>query len=398
MELRTLLELEEHRKQHYRNINEISIISSPCSFEYFFINHLKPNIPCIFDTWLTANWKAVKEWVKDDQINDDFMIKKFGDMNVPVANCSKIKYDSQEKIAMNFKSYFNYIKDTESNSIDDILYLKDWHFQKESNYDAYDLPIFFETDWMNEFWDKRDDEKDDYRFLYFGPKGSWTPFHSDVLRSYSWSANICGKKKWIIFPPGEELKLMNGSRLPVDLRDSEKFEELKKNNSIKFFEVYQNSGQTIFVPSGWFHQVFNEVTTLSLNHNWTNACGIDLLWKHLLYNLKLVEKEIDDCKDMDNWTDTCQAILKAETGMDFNIFEQFINTIYERRKRYLHQSFDESKKTGEAKIYHHADLNKTDFIKLELKAIMIVLKEYELFNKKSVIDINEFKKLNIDIE
>ena len=29
-----------------------------------------------------------------------------------------------------------------------------------------------------------------------------TGFHADVFRSYSWSANICGEKKWIIFPPG----------------------------------------------------------------------------------------------------------------------------------------------------------------------------------------------------
>ena len=29
-----------------------------------------------------------------------------------------------------------------------------------------------------------------------------TPFHADVLRSYSWSANVCGRKKWIIYPRG----------------------------------------------------------------------------------------------------------------------------------------------------------------------------------------------------
>ena len=94
-------------------------------------------------------------------------------------------------------------------------------------------PIFFQSDWLNEFWDSREDQEDDYRFVYIGPKGSWyvqyqisslkiidfksstnysignlilqfrTPFHADVFRSYSWSANICGKKKWIFFPPGK---------------------------------------------------------------------------------------------------------------------------------------------------------------------------------------------------
>lgn len=35
----------------------------------------------------------------------------------------------------------------------------------------------------------------DYRFVYVGPAGSWTPLHSDVLRSYSWSANVGGRKR-----------------------------------------------------------------------------------------------------------------------------------------------------------------------------------------------------------
>jgi hypothetical protein len=81
---------------------------------------------------------------------------------------------------------------------------------------------------------------DDYRFCYMGPAGSWTPLHHDVLRSYSgsvalslrttahplhtrftdifgtsvseatmrpnprsysWSANVCGVKRWLLFPP-----------------------------------------------------------------------------------------------------------------------------------------------------------------------------------------------------
>lgn len=79
--------------------------------------------------------------------------------------------------------------------------------------------------------------------------------------------------------------------MPIDLESYEIFEKLRQEKNVKYFEIYQYSGQTIFVPSGWYHQVFNEVTTLSLNHNWTNACGIDLLWKHLVKNLEPLNKE-----------------------------------------------------------------------------------------------------------
>ena len=45
-------------------------------------------------------------------------------------------------------------------------------------YKAYQTPDYFSSDWMNEFWDQRhiilsEDIKDDYGFVYMGPKGSW---------------------------------------------------------------------------------------------------------------------------------------------------------------------------------------------------------------------------------
>lgn len=36
---------------------------------------------------------------------------------------------------------------------------------------AYTTPIYFSSDWLNEYWDTLD--VDDYRFVYMGPKGSW---------------------------------------------------------------------------------------------------------------------------------------------------------------------------------------------------------------------------------
>lgn len=41
----------------------------------------------------------------------------------------------------------------------------------------------------------------DFRFTYLGPRGTFTPFHRDVYASYSWSANIVGRKAWWLFHP-----------------------------------------------------------------------------------------------------------------------------------------------------------------------------------------------------
>jgi len=42
------------------------------------------------------------------------------------------------------------------------------------DYKAYDVPIYFSSDWLNESSDASCfDSDDDFRFVYMGPKGSW---------------------------------------------------------------------------------------------------------------------------------------------------------------------------------------------------------------------------------
>lgn len=95
------------------------------------------------------------------------------------------------------------------------------------------------------------------------PFSARTPFHADVFRSYSWSANICGKKKWLVFPPGQEefLKDRHG-HLPFDITAP----DLKNGSLYPRYaqssppvEIIQEAGEIVFIPSGWHHQVYNLV-------------------------------------------------------------------------------------------------------------------------------------------
>lgn len=63
----------------------------------------------------------------------------------------------------------------------------------------------------------------DFRFTYLGPAGTYTPLHRDVYSSYSWSANIAGRKLWWLFPPEPEVMnriLANGEPI-FDVRELE---------------------------------------------------------------------------------------------------------------------------------------------------------------------------------
>ena len=180
----------------------------------------------------------------------------------------------------------------------------------------------------------------DYRFVYIGPKGSWTPFHSDVFGSYSWSANIVGKKKWVLFPSGEEHKLKDKlGNLVYDVESEEAKDLERLNGPVLRFEIIQNSGEVVFVPSGWHHQVTNLEDTISINHNWVNGCNILSIYFLLRDELRKVEKEILDCKgDGDDWTEMCQKLLGSSYGMNYLDLLSLLNLILERRRKLLEEA------------------------------------------------------------
>ena len=47
------------------------------------------------------------------------------------------------------------------------------------------------------------------------------------------------------------------------------------------YEVIQETGDVIFVPSGWHHQVHNLEDTISINHNWFNGANVGRIFGEL---------------------------------------------------------------------------------------------------------------------
>ncbi|XP_077997736.1 2-oxoglutarate and iron-dependent oxygenase JMJD4-like [Glandiceps talaboti] len=322
--------------------SKIDYIDTEIGYMDFFLEYLFANKPCIVGKHVTEHWRSCREWVAEDGMpNFDFLVKNFGSEVVPVADCAGRQYDSQPKQDMTFTVYIEYWKTLISSNYDSnmkCLYLKDWHFNRSfPEYQAYKTPVYFTSDWLNEFWDSRGDQSDDYRFVYMGPKGSWTPFHADVFRSFSWSANVCGRKKWLLYPPGQEqhLKDCHGN-LAYDVTSSELHDGKKYPNYHKVsgvLEIIQEAGEAIFVPSGWFHQVFNLEDTISINHNWVNGCNVDISWKFLQNELQDVQNAISDCRDMDGWHQQCQMILRANSGMDYADFFTFLLIVAKQRMK-----------------------------------------------------------------
>lgn len=91
----------------------------------------------------------------------------------------------------------------------------------------------------------------------------------------------------------------------------------------------------MFVPSGWYHQVWNMEDAISVNHNWFNGCNIMLVWHALKAELTKVKAEIRDCQDMDDFAEHCQVMLRSSYGMDFYQFCDLLSYIARTRIRLI---------------------------------------------------------------
>ncbi|KAL7606786.1 hypothetical protein Lser_V15G17263 [Lactuca serriola] len=321
------------------------------SYSNFVEKYLSKNEPVVI-TGLMDDWRACKDWVFDDgRPNLQFISSTFGTSKVQVADCGSREFTEQKRFDMSVSDFIAKWVDFSSVEHDNpsinklngktLLYLKDWHFVKEyPEYKAYTTPLFFHDDWLNLYLDhyhmhedpdtyqKRDDIScSDYRFVYMGAKGTWTPFHADVFRSYSWSANVCGKKQWYFLSPNQH-HLAFDRNMKNTVYDI--FEEVNETifpnfKKTTWLECTQDENEIIFVPSGWYHQVHNLEDTISINHNWFNGYNLSWVWDLLLKDYKEATEYIEDIKDIcDDFEGLCQRNLAANTGMNFYDFFKFM--------------------------------------------------------------------------
>ena len=141
-------------------------------------------------------------------------------------------------------------------------YAKDVHILQISQSPPCEFPALFQDDWMDSYYRYNYQGKDDYSFLYIGGPNSWTGLHFDVLCSYSVSYNLLGRKLWKLWSPSLRFHDFDAS-LSYDTMPSLEMEGTVSN------VILQEAGETVFVPSGWYHTVQNlDPCVISINKNW----------------------------------------------------------------------------------------------------------------------------------
>jgi hypothetical protein len=324
-------------------IHNFIISSQPILFKY--------NSNVISKDWLY--------WRRNDRrdgttLNFDFIKASYGHLQVPITLSGVYGSNST---TMKLSDYLNYLtslnhppqdeKEVNHDPLQEqqeVMYLKDWHYQLALPDAIISDPMEFQPDLLNLFWDHAsgrrpiqcnkscpdnhrftqfDSSASDYRFLYLGPQSSSTSLHTDVMKSHSWSANIVGEKKWWLISPDQEDELIKlglvqvhghpDSSIPTD------FKHIEQYPSLRIIQFVQKEGETVFIPSGWWHQVENvSHPTLSVNCNWFTPHTLIESHTSLEHDLLQVQHSIrDDFTDDIEMLSHAQVILLANSGLNW---------------------------------------------------------------------------------
>lgn len=225
------------------------------SYNEFLNSYLLPNKPVIMGRTFISDWLALQNWRSGNGTIDWERLKAdYGHYEVTVADCSTRDFGDQRREQMLFRDVVSLWQEAKGET----LYVKDWHLARALVADVsgggcsaafYTTPDIFRDDWMNAYYSAC--TEDDFRFVYVGAAHTFTPLHRDVYASYSWSTNVCGRKRWWLFPPDQTPLLFRKGgeehmETAYDVRsvDPAKFPRFDQALPIV---VEQGPGETIFV-------------------------------------------------------------------------------------------------------------------------------------------------------
>ncbi|WVR09309.1 hypothetical protein IAU60_006374 [Kwoniella sp. DSM 27419] len=335
------------------------------SYGDFLSLHLIPNTPFLLSAKNTVSWTAAQalrqaplsglepplntsQDARAASIPNLTWLRRYAHHVVPVANTLKQQYSEFERSERPIGQVLDEWEAGDASAQG--LYVKDWHLMAEIESEGrgveevYAVPDCFHDDWLNPPYAPRPEQRptsrsagdhapastSDFRFTYLGPPLTYTPLHRDVYGSYSWSANVVGRKVWWLFPPDrlERVKDKHGE-LVFDVRELE-----GEGGGMK---ILQEEGEIIFVPSGWHHQVVNLDFCISINHNFFASPTIPSVYDTLATGQARVEDSIDDVREMiierlgteddvweREWTDEVQGLLERDAGWGWRGFWEAI--------------------------------------------------------------------------
>lgn len=149
----------------------------------------------------------------------------------------------------------------------------------------------------------------DHTWLIVGPRRSGSVFHIDPNATHAWNATICGRKRWIFYPPGITPPGVHPSddgdevALPLSIGewifqfwDEHCHRKMTSPQRDRPLEFTAYPGDVVFVPHGWWHAVINlDEVNIAITHNYVSFSNLSNVLKFLDRN----QDQISGCRDRD---------------------------------------------------------------------------------------------------
>mmetsp|Transcript_23864 Transcript_23864/g.27625 ORF Transcript_23864/g.27625 Transcript_23864/m.27625 type:complete len:485 (+) Transcript_23864:295-1749(+) len=229
-------------------------------------------------------WKALERWDLETLANDLEIRER-------ALKCGED--DDGKTIRMKLKHFMKYLH----NNIDDSpLYIFDSSFDEDKMakrlLSDYRVPTYFNEDLFHLVGERR---RPPYRWFLIGPERSGTCVHIDPLATSAWNTLITGKKRWVLFPPHVPKSIVKGKGhvrkheddeaihyftviLPRIKRSAIESGGFGRYEGFECYEFTQNEGETVFIPSGWWHAVLNLTDTVGVTQNFCSQRNFDDVW------------------------------------------------------------------------------------------------------------------------
>ncbi|KAJ0752762.1 putative transcription factor & chromatin remodeling &Metalloenzymes JmjC family [Helianthus annuus] len=222
-------------------------------------------VPCLAETWM-----ARKTWTPEQ------LLIKYGDTSF------RISQRSANKVSMKLKDYVSYMQEQHD---EDPLYIFEDKFGEVAPdlLKDYSVPHLFPDDYFDVL---DNDQRPPFRWLIIGPERSGASWHVDPALTSAWNTLLCGRKRWALYPPG---------RVPlgvtVHVNDEDGDVDIETPSSLQWWldfyplladedkpiECTQLPGETIYVPTGWWHCVLNLETTIAVTQNYVNSKNFEFV-------------------------------------------------------------------------------------------------------------------------
>ncbi|BBN10747.1 histone arginine demethylase JMJD6 [Marchantia polymorpha subsp. ruderalis] len=219
---------------------------------------------------LMTDWPANERWRLDE------LAKSCGDA------AFKVSQPHGKSIDMTMKDYAQYMSIQHD---EEPLYIFDAQFGESAPelLKDYKVPALFSEDLFSVLGDSH---RPPFRWFVLGPARSGASWHVDPSLTSAWNSLVSGRKRWALYPPG---KVPPGVLLDVDEDDGsvhydgptslqwwlDVYPHLEEEN--KPLECTQLPGETIYVPSGWWHCVLNIDDSVAVTQNFVNPINLEIV-------------------------------------------------------------------------------------------------------------------------